>query len=39
MKRPRCTIIGTVVAKPEKREELLKILATQVEPTLQVDPT
>jgi len=33
MKRPGCTIIGTVVAKPEKREELLCILAAQVAPT------
>ena len=30
MRRPGCTIIGTVVAKPEKREELLRILAAQV---------
>ncbi len=28
-----CTIIGTVVAKPETREELQKILAAQVAPT------
>jgi quinol monooxygenase YgiN len=28
-----CTIIGMVVAKPEKREELLAILAAQVAPT------
>jgi len=28
-----CTIIGTVVAKPETREELRSILAAQVEPT------
>lgn len=28
-----CTIIGTVVAKPEKREELQAILAAQVAPT------
>lgn len=33
MKRPGCTIIGTVVAKPEKREELLRILSAQVAPT------
>lgn len=33
MKKPGCTIIGTVVAKPEKREELLKILASFVAPT------
>ena len=33
MRRPGCTIIGTVVAKPEKREELLRILAAQVNPT------
>ena len=33
MKRPGCTIIGTVVAKPEKREELLRILLAQVAPT------
>lgn len=33
MKRPGCTIIGTVVAKPAKREELLRILAAQVAPT------
>ena len=30
---PGCTIIGTVVAKPETREELQAILAAQVEPT------
>ncbi|SDB30114.1 putative quinol monooxygenase [Bauldia litoralis] len=28
-----CTIIGTVVAKPETREELLAILTAQVAPT------
>ena len=28
-----CTIIGTVVAKPETREELQAILAAQVAPT------
>ena len=33
MKRPSCTIVGTVVAKPEKREVLLKILASFVAPT------
>ncbi len=33
MKNPGCTIIGTVVAKPEKREELVRILAAQVAPT------
>ena len=33
MKIPGCTIIGTVVAKPEKRAELLKILASFVTPT------
>ena len=33
MKKPGCTIIGTVVAKPEKREELMGILAAQVAPT------
>ena len=33
MKKPDCTIIGTVVAKPEKREELLKILTSFVGPT------
>ncbi len=33
LKRPGCTIIGTVVAKPEKREELLRILLAQVAPT------
>ena len=33
MKRPGCTIIGTVVAKPEKREELLGILSGFVVPT------
>jgi len=33
MRRPGCTIIGMVVAKPEKRVELLKVLAAQVEPT------
>ena len=37
MKRPGCTIIGTVVAKPEKREELLAILAGFVAPT-RVEP-
>ena len=30
---PGCTIIGTVVAKPETREELQQILAAQVAPT------
>ena len=30
---PGCTIIGTVVAKPETREELQEILAAQVAPT------
>ncbi|MCB2124149.1 MAG: putative quinol monooxygenase [Paracoccaceae bacterium] len=30
---PGCTIIGTVVAKPETREELQAILAAQVAPT------
>lgn len=30
---PGCTIIGTVVARPEKREELERILAAQVDPT------
>ena len=33
MKKPSCTIIGTVVAKPEKREELFRILMAQVAPT------
>ena len=33
MKRPRCTIIGTVVAMPETREELARILAGFVTPT------
>jgi quinol monooxygenase YgiN len=33
MKKPGCTIIGTVVAKPEKRDELVRILAAQVAPT------
>jgi quinol monooxygenase YgiN len=33
MKIPGCTIIGTVVAKPEKREELLNILRSFVAPT------
>ncbi len=30
---PGCTIIGTVVAKPETRAELQEILAAQVAPT------
>jgi quinol monooxygenase YgiN len=33
MTKSGCTIIGTVVAKPEKREELLRILSAQVAPT------
>ena len=33
MKKPGCTIIGTVVAKPEMRDELMRILAAQVAPT------
>jgi quinol monooxygenase YgiN len=33
MTKPGCTIIGTVVAKPEKRDELMRILAAQVAPT------
>jgi quinol monooxygenase YgiN len=33
VKTPGCTIIGTVVAKPEKRDELMRILAAQVVPT------
>lgn len=33
MKVPGCTIIGTVVAKPEKRDELLNILRSFVAPT------
>ena len=33
MTKPGCTIIGTVVAKPEKRDELLHILSAQVAPT------
>jgi quinol monooxygenase YgiN len=37
MKRPGCTITGTVVAKPENREELYKILLAQVKPT-RVEP-
>lgn len=31
--KPGCTIIGTVVAKPETRAELQEILAAQVAPT------
>jgi quinol monooxygenase YgiN len=33
MTKPGCTIIGTVVAKPDKRDELMRILAAQVAPT------
>ena len=33
MKKTGCTIIGTVVAKPEKRDELMRTLAAQVAPT------
>ena len=33
MKKLGCTIIGTVIAKPEKRAELLKILTSFVTPT------
>lgn len=33
MRKPGCTIIGTVVAKPEKRAELLAILQSFVTPT------
>ncbi len=33
MKTLGCTIIGTVVAKPEKRDELMRILGAQVAPT------
>ncbi len=33
MNKSGCTIIGTVVAKPEKRDELMRILAAQVAPT------
>lgn len=33
MKRPGCTITGTVVARPEKRAEVLRILSAQVLPT------
>jgi quinol monooxygenase YgiN len=33
MTNPGCTIIGTVVAKPERRDELMRILAAQVAPT------
>jgi quinol monooxygenase YgiN len=33
VKRPGCTVIGTVVAKPEKRDELYRILMAQVAPT------
>ena len=32
-KTPGCTIIGTVVARPETREQLLKILSSFVTPT------
>ena len=32
-KTPGCTIIGTVVARPETREQLLKILSSFVKPT------
>jgi quinol monooxygenase YgiN len=32
-KTPGCTIIGTVVARPETREKLLKILSSFVAPT------
>lgn len=31
--QPGCTIIGTVVAKPERREELRRILEAMVKPT------
>ncbi len=31
--RPNCTIVGTVVARPEKREELFNILSSFVAPT------
>ncbi|PHP26467.1 MULTISPECIES: putative quinol monooxygenase [Limimaricola] len=31
--KPGCTIIGTVVAKPDTRAELQEILHAQVEPT------
>lgn len=30
---PLCTIIGTVIAKPEHRSELATILSAQVDPT------
>ena len=33
MKRPGCTIIGTVVAKPQRRQEVLEILNAMVAPT------
>jgi quinol monooxygenase YgiN len=33
MKRPGCTIIGTVVAKPEQREKVFEILKAMVGPT------
>lgn len=33
MRKPGCTIIGTVVARPEKRAELLDILSSFVAPT------
>lgn len=33
MKKPGCTIFGTVVAKPEKRTELLTILSSFIAPT------
>jgi|SRR5579863_1250641 len=33
MKRPGCTIIGTVAAKPEQRERVFEILKAMVGPT------
>jgi quinol monooxygenase YgiN len=33
MKKPECTLVATLVAKPEKRSELLDILLGQVAPS------
>jgi quinol monooxygenase YgiN len=33
MKKPDCTLVATLVAKPEKRSELLDILLSQVAPS------
>jgi len=33
MKRPGCTLLGIVVAKPEKRDEVFEILNAMVAPT------